>query len=1021
MNLELFINSRKTIVVLIVIFALCGWGCEKATSTWGNTVIDNPQSASIGISGTIISALPIAAGMRNAQAYGSVIASAEVYIEALPHIKTISDDQGKFVLENVPAGTHNVIAKFRDLAHRFYKQRSRPVSIADKPEEIGELMVSEAKSVISGILRNTQQQPIAYATLLLWGEAFQTNADGFFTTPPLPTEAATATIFIPQTQIYKSCSFPAHFIDHFTQNLELTLSAGNSNSSPPILQVITGTNKLSPNEQLALTALVYDYDQQNIDTIPITWSVKNGQLQVSGNRRSAIYTAPDDNIAATVTAVVTDATGLSATATISITVGAGGIGNQRPELNNIRIASSSENIKIIFDLVDRENDRVNTKVFYSLDSGKSFTQTLNIDGDVNQAAPGNNRSIIWKPGLDLRQVAPQVIIRLLPADRLGDGPAIQSDIFALAPANVVPQNSPGNVMAVGSDTFNTLTWSEVAGAKHYNLYWQTAADITINNGAVINSVTSPFEHAGLINGSTYYYMVTAVNSWGESPAPLIVQARPLPVLPTRLTLEPANGSFGNSTMPTFKITFNAPIAVDGGKVAIYKDNGILHELITLTTSNIEGATLSFSSTIALADDAFYHVTIADGVLKDIYARDLAGLTAGNDWHFKTMLAYNETIPWNLVTINATAAWAYSTGEGVTVAVIDTGIEPTHPEFVGQLKDGGADFFNDGYFLQDGLGHGTHVAGIIAARGNNFGIIGVAPRAKIYVSKVFSRTGTGPSAATIVSAVEDAVNNGARIINMSIGSKIFNASYEDVAAWARTRGAVIFAAAGNDGSSQLRYLAACPSAIAVSATGPNDAHWPYANFAPQVAFSAPGDNILSAILGAGYGQQSGTSMASPHIAAVAALILAKNPEYSIEQMLAALIYGSVDLGNPGRDLYFGYGRIDALKALQFQPTLPMIRAGSREYPQSAISLKSDFMAQDFIAGQLLIRLVDGKALKDILKKADLDDLEIKVIKKLPMPNAFLIKIPESREKELGRKLQLFPEVIYAELNAIISLN
>lgn len=1106
----------KLIIAILTICIFSQWGCEKATNSWSEINNTAQQTQKPVISGTITySPAPQANNLRLADLNGQTVAGAEVYLENLPQIKTISGAQGEFLLENVPPGTHVIVANLKDTDNRIYKKRSAAVTVTDKPVEVGFFALLEARSVVKGYLRDVNNNPISNAAMSLWGETFFTSPDGFFTSPPLPAEISEARIVILQAPGFKPFSFSAIFSAAVSPALELTLVSPDNSKLPPVIQLSTAKSEVAPGEQVILNAQLSDADEPDLSSKPISWHASHGNLVVSNNFTTATWIAPDDNVTASITAAFTDATNLSARAGITLKVGSGGIGNLRPVLSNIRIASQTENIKITYDLVDAENDPVSIRILFSTDGGSTFSQTLNLSGATAQIIPGSDKSIIWKPGLDLTQLSSNTIIRMIATDRLGDGQPSQSPLFALDSQNLAPATGPVNISVVSANAANAISWDPVAGATGYKIYWATSAGVSKQTSPALTPATSPYNHAGLTNGTTYYYIITAINSWGESPGSITASGRPLPPVPAIpgnlaaipgsttitlnwnnvtaatsynlywstqpdvsrisankiaavqspfthsgrthgttyyyvvtaenlggesaessvvhayvdaappqiLSLTPANQSFGNATDSIIRATFNEPVFAGSGQISIFRGDGVLHETFAIESANvsINDKQLTITPSTGLIDDTFYYIHMTAGTVKDSYNNMSASIDGNASWRFKTTFAYNETLQWNLATINASAAWVYSTGEGVTVAVIDTGVEPTHPELTGQIAAGGADYFNDGYFLQDGLGHGTHVAGIIAAKGNNSGVIGIAPRAKLYISKVFSRTGVGPSAATIVSAVQDAVNHGARIINMSIGTKTFNSSYEDVAAWARTQGALIIAAAGNDTSNELRYLAACPSAIAIGATDRNDALWPLSNFAPELAYSAPGDQILSTYPGAGYGEQSGTSMASPHIAAVAALVLAKNPGFTIEQLLAALTWGSVDLGTAGRDAYFGHGRIDALKAVEYSPTAGILKASVIAGTPAPLPRKSDFSAENFVAGELLIRLKPNQTLANVLSEGNLDKLGIKFKKSLPMPDSSLIAVPVGQEIELGKKLQNLPGVVYAELNAIISLN
>jgi serine protease len=219
---------------------------------------------------------------------------------------------------------------------------------------------------------------------------------------------------------------------------------------------------------------------------------------------------------------------------------------------------------------------------------------------------------------------------------------------------------------------------------------------------------------------------------------------------------------------------------------------------------------------------------------------------------------------------------------------------------------------------DPHGHGTHVAGTIAAlTGNGIGIGSVAPNAKILPIRVLSASGGGymSDAAT---GIIYAADHGAKVINMSLGASSKVEAVTNAIAYARSKGVVVVAAAGNERAtgSPISYPAADAGVIAVAATDSADTVATYSNQGSYVDVAAPGSGIVSTYPTAkgGYLSMSGTSMASPHVAAVAALLAGYNPALTPDQVEAAMEKSAVDLGTAGRDNDYGYGRIDAVAAL-----------------------------------------------------------------------------------------------------------
>jgi hypothetical protein len=210
------------------------------------------------------------------------------------------------------------------------------------------------------------------------------------------------------------------------------------------------------------------------------------------------------------------------------------------------------------------------------------------------------------------------------------------------------------------------------------------------------------------------------------------------------------------------------------------------------------------------------------------------------------------------------------GKGIKIAVIDTGIDKDHPDLDYNLK-GGENFVSkpswrtpDPNKWDDDNGHGTHVAGIIAAEDNNTGVVGVAPGAELYALKVLDRTGSG-YVSDVVMAIQWATVNEIQIINMSLGSTYDSWLLDGACLLAYAEGLILVAAAGNGGS--VIYPAAYPWVIAVSATNSADELAWFSSTGPEVELAAPGEDIYSTYKGGGYATLSGTSMACPHVAEV----------------------------------------------------------------------------------------------------------------------------------------------------------
>jgi subtilisin family serine protease len=321
-------------------------------------------------------------------------------------------------------------------------------------------------------------------------------------------------------------------------------------------------------------------------------------------------------------------------------------------------------------------------------------------------------------------------------------------------------------------------------------------------------------------------------------------------------------------------------------------------------------------------------------------------------------------------ISAPEAWAFGTGSrSVIVAVIDTGIDYFHDDlkdnlwinprevpFNGIDDDGngfvddvnGYDFiWNDGDPFDDNQ-HGTHVCGIIGAKGNNgVGTVGVCWNVSLMALKTFDESGNG-SVADAIAAITYAVENGARIINASWTLEERSRALEEAAQYAADAGVLIVAAAGNNHSELPYYPAAFESVVAVAATDARDNRADFSNYGPHVDVAAPGANILSTLPENSYGMLSGTSMASPHVAGVAALVLSRFPMYSRQELFDILV-NSVD--TMAFDVPIGNGRINAAKAVQMDQPLPTARISVAETVSGIVSVKGT-AAGTFFAGYSL---------------------------------------------------------------------
>ena len=292
--------------------------------------------------------------------------------------------------------------------------------------------------------------------------------------------------------------------------------------------------------------------------------------------------------------------------------------------------------------------------------------------------------------------------------------------------------------------------------------------------------------------------------------------------------------------------------------------------------------------------------------------------------------------------NATTLIAGQGGAGIKVAVIDTGIDCGHQDLAGGCVYG-ANFVNSSQAFDDN-GHGTHVGGIIAARQNGIGVIGVAPEATVYAVKVMDSTGSG-SWSAVAMGIDWAVKNGMHVINMSLGAAVGSQAAADAIAKAEAAGVLIVASAGNSGCcNTVGYPGAYDGVLAVAAVDSNEVRASFSSTGPQVDVAAPGVAIRSTVPTgscslcdpSGFMWLSGTSMAAPHVAGLGALLRSRG--WSAMEAASLMTTTAVDLGAPGFDSEYGYGRVDALAATGGAPAalLPPALPGDTVVPTVAIT-------------------------------------------------------------------------------------
>lgn len=275
--------------------------------------------------------------------------------------------------------------------------------------------------------------------------------------------------------------------------------------------------------------------------------------------------------------------------------------------------------------------------------------------------------------------------------------------------------------------------------------------------------------------------------------------------------------------------------------------------------------------------------------------------------------YSETIPWG---INAVKALDISDSNvsNQKVCIIDSGYDINHPDLPSWNSTiSGTSQISSESWMEDGNGHGTHVAGTVAAiGGNNQGVVGVNRNGhiKLHIVKIFDNDGIWTHTSDLIQAVESCVTANSTVVNMSLGGSLFSTAANDAFTRMYNNGVLFVAAAGNNGNQEKSYPASYESVISVAAVQSNNLPYYLSQYNDQVDIAAPGVNVESTYPGGKYASLSGTSMATPHVAGIAALVWSHYPTKTAQEVRNALESTAQDLGAPGRDDVFGHGLVQA---------------------------------------------------------------------------------------------------------------
>jgi thermitase len=267
--------------------------------------------------------------------------------------------------------------------------------------------------------------------------------------------------------------------------------------------------------------------------------------------------------------------------------------------------------------------------------------------------------------------------------------------------------------------------------------------------------------------------------------------------------------------------------------------------------------------------------------------------------------------------DAAGLGSFPSSGGARVGIVDTGIDQTHPDLAGKTA-ACATSYSAGTALVPGVcvddnGHGSHVAGTITANTNNGqGVAGVSPSSSLVICKALATAaGTGLTS-DIANCLNWTSQQGVKVISMSLGGGD-SATLKQAVQTASNRGVLLVAAAGNDGDSTLNYPAAYPEVMSVAATDDSDHRASFSNANSDVEIAAPGVNVLSTYAGGLYLELSGTSMATPHVSGVAAVLFTQDPSATAGSVRSKLTSTADDIGAPGRDTSFGFGRVNLCRA------------------------------------------------------------------------------------------------------------
>lgn len=389
--------------------------------------------------------------------------------------------------------------------------------------------------------------------------------------------------------------------------------------------------------------------------------------------------------------------------------------------------------------------------------------------------------------------------------------------------------------------------------------------------------------------------------------------------------------------------------------------------------------------------------------------------------------------WGLERIGVRDAWPLGSGAGIRVAVVDSGADMNHPDLAAKLVDG-YDVANWDSWPQDDNGHGTHVAGIAAAvTGNGLGVAGVGWDTAIVPVRVESADGSIWTS-DVADGIVYAVNAGARVINLSLGSQTWTETMQRATDEAHSRGVLVVASAGNCGDpssykanrctvpNPVIYPAANPYVLAVGATTSLDTRASFSEYGGFVDVAAPGVDILSTMYNDTYTMMGGTSMASPFVAGLASLVWSCNPALSNDQVAQIIAGTATDLGPAGRDDQFGWGLINAQAAVAACAGHTMALAATPAPPEpmapQALARAARESGAPVRPGVVLVRPHAPVGAKDLPRQLGLADATVQA--ELPELGYVRLSVPEGQERAIAERLMAEGTVAFAEPDYALTL-